>query len=352
MRHAKSLFERVRENEQQADKFYQVELAILATLNFTDFFETLLEEISQVFDVPFVWFSLIADTDVAAMLQEKQCRGIKDARINLVDRHQLQQLVGYDEDAAHCDNVKAMLVNEQIQRYLPLLPRDQYYAVRSIALAPIFLDGKLIGTLNQADVDAQRFAPGLCSVMLERLALKVSICVSNVTAHEKLQSLACLDPLTGLFNRRVMEQALEQEFQRAQRYAAPLSLVFIDLNDFKKINDVYGHDAGDLLLQHIAEQMKNLSRTSDLVTRFAGDEFILILPQTDKDQAVALMRRMQVDLQQQSLDYADSTLPVALSYGIASLPDTEVVSPQQLIKKADQELYTHKRRSKVRSVTS
>ncbi|MCD6526478.1 MAG: sensor domain-containing diguanylate cyclase [Desulfuromonas sp.] len=353
MRHDKSLFERVRENEQQAEKFYQVELKILATLNFADFFETLLAEISQVFEVPFVWFSLIADTELASLLQEKQRSASKDARINLVDRHQLQQFIGYDgNEDDDGQGGEVLLVNENIQRYLPLLPRDQYYAVRSIALTPIFLDGELIGTLNQADVDPQRFAPGLCTMLLERLALKLSICVSNVTAHEKLQCLAFLDPLTGLFNRRVMEQTLDREFHRAQRYAAPLSLVFIDLNDFKKVNDTHGHHVGDLLLQHIADQLRALSRVCDLVARFAGDEFILILPQTDKSQALTLMQRMQKDLQRVPLAHADTLLPIALSYGIASLPDTEVLSPQQLVKKADQELYTHKRRNKVRAVAS
>lgn len=69
--------------------------------------------------------------------------------------------------------------------------------------------------------------------------------MSNVTAHEKLQGLACLDPLTGLFNRRVMDQALQREFNRAVRYAVPLSVVFIDLNDFKIVNDTHGHAVGD-----------------------------------------------------------------------------------------------------------
>ena len=342
MRHDKSLFERVRENEQLAEKFYRVELKILATLRFSDFFDTLLKEISDVFQVPFVWFSLIADTEIAAMLQ--QCAGncADGNRINLIDRHQLRGLL-----AEECS---VQLVNERLQRYLPLLPRDQHYAVRSIALAPITLDGVLIGTLNQADINAQRFAPGLNTVLLERLALKVAICLSNVTAHEKLQSLACLDPLTGLLNRRVLGQALEREYERACRYCTALSVVFIDLNDFKLVNDRHGHDAGDLLLQYLADCLQRHSRNTDLVARYAGDEFVLVLPQTAGEKAVMLMERIVGELSRQGMLYGDTLVPVSLSYGVASLPDNSLTGAGQMLKKADQALYRYKRRSKVHSV--
>lgn len=337
MRHDKSLFERVRENEQLAEKFYQVELKILATLNYADFFKTLLGEIAEVFDVPFVWFSLIRGTEVECLLRDR-CDCQLEEVISCVDRELVERFVG--------ENKEVLRVNEDLHHYLPLLPQKQYHAVRSLAVAPIFVDGELVGTLNQADGDPRRFSPDLNPVLLQRLALKVSICMSNVTAHEKLRGLACLDPLTGLFNRRVMDQALQREFNRAVRYATPLSVVFIDLDDFKQVNDCYGHGVGDQLLQHLAAQMKELSRSSDLVSRFAGDEFVLILPETDLTKATALLKRMTDTLQQRPLAFDGGELSVSLSYGIASLPDPEVVSHDQLLKKADQCLYRHKRCNK------
>lgn len=334
MRHDKSLFERVRENEQLAEKFYQVELKILATLNYADFFQTLLREIATVFEVPFVWFSLIEGSEVECLLRER-CGGQLETVVNCVDREFLDRFVG--------DKGDVLRVNENLHHYLPLLPKDHCRAVRSMAIAPIYVDGELVGTLNQADGDVDRFSPSLNPVLLQRLALKVSICMSNVTAHEKLQGLACLDPLTGLFNRRVMDQALEREFNRAVRYAVPLSVVFIDLNDFKIVNDTHGHAVGDLLLQHLATNLKALSRASDFVARFAGDEFVLILPETDLTKATALLTRMAKTLHGLPVETEGGELFVSLSYGIASLPDPEVVSHDQLLRKADQCLYHGKR---------
>lgn len=334
MRHDKSLFERVRENEQLADKFYQVELKILATLNYADFFETLLSEIATVFEVPFVWFSLIEGSEVECLLRERYA-GQLEKVVNRVDREVLDRFVD--------GSGEVLRVNESLHRYLPLLPKQHCQAVRSMAIAPIFVDGELVGTLNQADGDVDRFSPCLNPVLLQRLALKVSICMSNVTAHEKLQGLASLDPLTGLFNRRVLDQVLQREFNRAVRYAVPLSVVFIDLNDFKQVNDTYGHAVGDLLLQHLATNLKALSRSSDFVARFAGDEFVLILPETDLTKATALLKRMTEALHELPVDFDGDELLVSLSYGIASLPDPEVVSHDQFLRKADQCLYHTKR---------
>lgn len=334
MRHNVSLFERVRENERLAEKFYQVELKILATLNYADFFKTLLNEIACVFDVPLVWFSLIDDSEVACLLRERYGRQL-DTVVNRIERESLQRLIGTKNDVIR--------VNEELHPYLCLLPKQHNNVVRSLALAPIFVDGALVGTLNQASGDAQRFSPSLNPVLLQRLALIISICLSNVTAHEKLHGLACLDPLTGLFNRRVLEQALQREFNRAVRYAVPLSVVFIDLNDFKLVNDTHGHAAGDLLLQHLATHLKDLSRSSDFVARFAGDEFVLILPETDLIKAAVLLQRMVDIVHRAPLVTVTGELVLSLSYGIASLPDPEIALPEQLLKKADQALYHTKR---------
>jgi diguanylate cyclase (GGDEF)-like protein len=215
-----------------------------------------------------------------------------------------------------------------------------------MAIAPITLDGQLIGSLNQADISAKRFQPGIDTSLLEQLAVKVSLCLSNVTAHEKLRYLAYHDPLTGLLNRRVMESVLEREYYRYQRYPKSLSLVFVDLDHFKHVNDAHGHDRGDDLVKHVARVLMELSRNTDVVARYAGDEFVMILPETDSGSAGLLMERVQRHFTHNPLSVNEVTIPISISYGIATAGDLNIDSPQSLLKHADQALYEAKKTRK------
>ncbi|MBN2645698.1 MAG: GGDEF domain-containing protein [Desulfuromonadaceae bacterium] len=179
--------------------------------------------------------------------------------------------------------------------------------------------------------------------MLERLALKVSLCLSNVTAHERLKQLANLDPLTRLLNRRVLDAALQREFQRARRYDTALSVVFIDMNDFKRVNDRYGHETGDRLLCHVAMALREESRATDLAARYAGDEFVLILPETREGEACQLVERILSRLVAQPLVFEDEAIVASLCYGVAALPASDASSAQALLKQADSALYLRKR---------
>ena len=175
--------------------------------------------------------------------------------------------------------------------------------------------------------------------------MKVSLCLSNVTAHEKLQFMAYHDPLTGLLNRRVMEAVLKREFNRAERYASNLSIVFLDLDNFKRINDVYGHDCGDDLLKYVGGCLLEMSRDTDVVARFAGDEFIIILPETPKNSAENLMKRVKSYFSQHPLIANDRSIPISISFGVASTEGKSVKDPDSLLKDADEMLYLAKKSS-------
>jgi len=175
--------------------------------------------------------------------------------------------------------------------------------------------------------------------VLEQLAIKVSFCFSNVVAHEKLQFMAFYDPLTGLLNRRVMESILKREFVRVQRYKTPLSVAFIDVNDFKQINDTFGHATGDDLLKHIASLLVDMSRESDVATRFAGDEFVLICPETSANSTETMLMRLKGYIKDHPLVMESNKIPFSISYGIASTEDETILDPYALLKKADEALY-------------
>jgi diguanylate cyclase (GGDEF)-like protein len=336
MNDIESLLALIQQNEDIARKFNEIETQILSTLNFAGLFEILLTEIQEKFQIPYVWISLIESGEVPELLLSLGKSEILKTHLRIIDPASFRNLVP--------PGSPPLLLNKNLERYYILFPENRNYLMRSMSISPITLDGTVIGSLNQADLSSDRFAPGMDTSLLESLARKVSLCLANVTAHEKLSFLAYHDPLTGLLNRRVMESILEREFFRGQRYASPLSLVFLDLDKFKAVNDSLGHNVGDELLQHTAKSLTQLVRNSDVVARFAGDEFVIILPETASQKAKNLMDRIQSHFKENPLHVANHTVAISLSFGVASSEDSGVTNPASLLSTADKRLYEMKRK--------
>ncbi len=243
----KKLIEQVKHNDEITRKFFEIEKRILSILNYKDLFESLLREIKIKFNMPYAWISIIEKSDLFNFIQSLETSDILKKHMNIVDKNTFLKLVG--------TKTTPLLINDNLKAYSKLIPRQDKHNIRSIAISPISLDGEIIGSLNQAHILPGHFKPGLDTSSLEQLAVKVSFCLSNVTAHEKLKFLAYIDSLTGLLNRRAMENALKREFNREKRYKRMLTVVFIDLDDFKSVNDIYGHDRGDELLNNLVIQV-------------------------------------------------------------------------------------------------
>jgi len=154
---------------------------------------------------------------------------------------------------------------------------------------------------------------------------------------KRLELDAVTDPLTGLHNRRLFSEAFEKELNRARRYGQPLGLVTLDLHRFKEVNDQHGHPRGDEVLRAAAATLKKALRTSDSAFRIGGDEFALLLPQTDSDQALALSRRVQTVFAEM-LEPLQLSVTVAMDHGIAIFPQ-DAEQAEQLIRIADERLY-------------
>ena len=322
-------------NEEVTQKFFAIEKRILSILDYTDLFEVLLNEIKEKFQVPYAWISIIDKSDVSGLIQSLETSYNLRKRLNIVTKTTFEQLVGTD--------TTPVLINENINIYQQLMPKRRKHYIKSMAIAPLSLDGVIIGSLNQADTSQKRFQPGIDTSLLEQLAVKVSFCLSNVTAHEKLRYLAYHDPLTGLLNRRVMEAVLDREIRRKKRYPHHLSVVFLDLDKFKQVNDRFGHDGGDELLVYVADSLMALSRDIDVVSRYAGDEFVMILPETSLKNAQKLMNRITAHFTRNPLVLADGgPIFASISYGIASTEDDTQTSAANLLKTADQKLYEAK----------
>ena len=154
---------------------------------------------------------------------------------------------------------------------------------------------------------------------------------------KKLQLNAVTDPLTGLYNRRLFSESFEKELNRARRYVQPLALVILDLHRFKEVNDKHGHPRGDEVLRAAAATLKKALRTSDSAFRIGGDEFSLLLPQTDSSQALALSRRVQTVFAEM-LQPLQLAVTVSMDHGVAIFPQ-DAEEADQLIRIADERLY-------------
>src|SRR5271157_309706 len=155
--------------------------------------------------------------------------------------------------------------------------------------------------------------------------------------YKKLQVNAITDPLTGLYNRRLFAESFEKELNRARRYGLPLGIVILDLHRFKEVNDKYGHPRGDEVLRAAATTLKKALRTSDSAFRIGGDEFALLLPQTDAAQALALSRRVGTVFEE-SIAHLQMGVSVSMDHGVATFPQ-DGDQADQLIRVADERLY-------------
>jgi diguanylate cyclase (GGDEF)-like protein len=180
----------------------------------------------------------------------------------------------------------------------------------------------------------------LKTALMDVLASAGLFRVPIVIEYDELKTLqlnAVTDPLTGLYNRRLFSETFEKELNRGRRYGSPLGLVVLDLHRFKEVNDKHGHPRGDEVLRAAAATLKKALRTSDSAFRIGGDEFALLLPQTDAEQALALSRRVETVFVEM-LQHMQLTVGVSMDHGVATFPQ-DGEQADQLIRVADERLY-------------
>ena len=191
----------------------------------------------------------------------------------------------------------------------------------------------------------------LKTALMDVLASAGLFRVPIVIEYDDLKTLqlnAVTDPLTGLYNRRLFNETFERELNRGRRYGSPLGLVVLDLHRFKEVNDKHGHPRGDEVLRAAAATLKKALRTSDFAFRIGGDEFALLLPQTDAEQALALSRRVETVFLEM-VPPLQLSVAVSMDHGVATFPQ-DGEQADQLIRVADERLYRLKQANHGRSV--
>ncbi len=213
------------------------------------------------------------------------------------------------------------------------------------AVAPIIIgNNKIIGVLAVDNLFTQRRLNKSDLISLVNFATQAGLAIESFQMHEKIRNMTIKDGLTEVYNRRYFDNYLPREVQRCRRYKRFLSLLYLDVDHFKEINDLYGHPAGDLVLKHVAERLVQGLRNVDIVVRMGGDEFAVILPEVGPDGAKNVSQRLFKSITESSAPLELLGLQgrkVNVSMGIACLAES-MTDHKELIRRADESLYQAK----------
>ncbi|WP_437896389.1 sensor domain-containing diguanylate cyclase [Sorangium sp. So ce124] len=259
----------------------------------------------------------------------------------------------------------AGLVSMVLQNRHPLPYRGEYDEKRqivftrrvtppsmpSIIVLPLVVHDRPLGTLVLGSRRRAAFTDSVRST-LEVLASHMAVSLSNARMVRRLEELATMDGLTGLLNKRAMLEVADQKITAARRFSRRLSVLVTDIDHFKKVNDTYGHDVGDVIIKGLGDVLRRAKRTTDAVARFGGEEFVVICEETDARGAMLLAERVREELGRTTFHAAGSNGPVqcqvTCSIGIATYPEAGSTW-EELFKAADESLYVSKRSGRNRS---
>ncbi|HEY3592988.1 MAG TPA: GGDEF domain-containing protein, partial [Polyangiaceae bacterium] len=213
---------------------------------------------------------------------------------------------------------------------------------------PLVAHGEATGVLN---IIAERETLTAGSMrFVELVAEQLALALANLQLRERLRSQSIRDPLTGLFNRRYLEETLARELSRANRTGQSLGLIMFDVDHFKRLNDTFGHDAGDTVLRELGRFVERNFRTSDVACRFGGEEFVILVPDTELEQLERRAQRLREAIKQVAFSHQGIPLgTVTISLGAGISPD-HGDSPDSLLGAADAALYRAKNAGRDRAV--
>jgi diguanylate cyclase (GGDEF)-like protein len=217
---------------------------------------------------------------------------------------------------------------------------DDDSLVKSLIIVPLRIGNQIKGVLSTQSYESNKFTEENKET-LEMLASHSAIALENARLFNEIQELAMTDSLTKIFNRRKFYELAENEFSRSRRYNHPLSVIMMDIDKFKQVNDTYGHSAGDQVLTRIAEICNSSMRTIDILARYGGEEFVVMLPETTADEARLTAERMRLLVARTPIKIGESSIKVTLSFGVVEL-DKSCKNIEELMDRSDQAMYASK----------
>lgn len=345
--HLESMLERVKQNSATLHRFQAFEMRLLNLNSLADMIDHILEDARHYFDLDVISLCLVDEKgEIAKFLNEDgyECSS-KKGLILLDNKNLLLSTFGL---AIH--PYIGIYKNAKCDDFFS----DFEEKPASVAITPLNRRGKYLGTLNLGSYQADRFADTMATDFVEHLVSVVSVCLENNLNFETIRRTSFIDGLTGVNNRRFLEQRIGEELDRCRRNSDPISCLFLDIDFFKAVNDKQGHQAGDRVLCAVASAIKTQLRSNDVLARYGGEEFVALLSNINETMALDIAERIRKTIQSLVIKLDDSSIFVTISIGSATyLPasstfaiDNDISS--RLIRSADSALYEAKRNGRNR----
>lgn len=348
--HLEGLLDRVQHNSNTLRRFQAFERRLLNLNSLSELISHILHDGKAFFDLDIISFCLIDQDGLLADYLTEDHFDIKGSSelILLKSKQLLKTTFGFA--------VKPYIgTYKQVQcgGFFPNLEKKPV----SVAIIPLIRRGIFLGSLNFGSLKADRFVDDMATDFIEHMVSVVSICLENNLNFEMMRRTSFVDTLTGVNNRRFLEQRLSEEIDRSQRNGEPLSCLFLDIDYFKSINDTYGHQSGDHVLIVVATTIKKLLRNNDVLARYGGEEFVALLSNLDESMLQAIAERIRSTVQSLKIELDGKVVQTTISIGTSTY-DTSVFPTcaaadiaVRLIEAADSALYRakHNGRNRVES---
>ncbi len=232
------------------------------------------------------------------------------------------------------------------ERFCDRMDRASEFKTESILAVPLEYAGKVLGVIEMVSSAQERRFTAADLTLLEPFADFAAIAINNARNFRRIEDLTLTDEWTSLYNARFLRRCIEEEVERANRYHHPVSVVFIDLDHFKKVNDNHGHSIGSTVLKEVADVLWTIVRNTDRPARYGGDEFVIVMPETDKGGAASLGERIRETIASKAFAARDGVnVRVTASLGLATYPD-DATDAKTLLATADQAMYLGKARGR------
>lgn len=342
-RQLQSLMDEARVNEKKWRRLDQLEKQLISTHTLPELIQVILSDYKAASETDAVTLVLAdPDCEIRHILEIEKPDGAELPGLVLLEKLDSEKFVPY---LGTCDpEVHRAIFNP--------LPAE----CQSMVLLQLMRKNVLIGSLNLASCSAERFTRDSSTDFLERLANIFAICLENALNHERLKQVGLTDPLTGVFNRRYFESRCQEEIANIRRYKTPLTCMFLDIDKFKRVNDNFGHHAGDEVLRGVARLIKSQLRSNDVLARFGGEEFVVLLPKTGLQTASEIAERIRFTIAAQPFQVnAKANQTVTISIGVSRVPDDldgdDTTIALKLISTADEALFLAKKNGRNKVVS-